>query len=443
VRIVVVGVNHASGPNDLRERLTLAPGELQAALLELKAIAREGFIVSTCNRVEVYAVVGHAVSGADALLRFLAERSGVDVAAIRAACYVHAGPSAVHHALRVTSGLDSVVLGEDQIQGQVKRALESAREAGTLGATLDRLGASALACGKRVRTFTGVGRHSVSLESLAVRAASERLAGLRSKRVLVLGAGESASLIARNLESAGARITITSRSLTRARALAENVHGGARRLAELPQTIGEVDAVFACVSAPKPVLTPATLERRARRRRARPLLCVDLGMPRGIDASLESAAGVSVVTLDQLATMAETHRSARREHIPAAESIVTTEAERFSVWLNARGVAQAIAGLNAHADAVAEHEVERVMPRLKSLAPHEREIVAELAHRIVRKLVHRPINALKTHPEAENMALVMDVLFGSSGAGAALNALERQPLATFEAPPDRAQESAS
>jgi glutamyl-tRNA reductase len=443
VQIVVVGVNHASAPSELREQLTLAPGQLSTALGELKAIAREGFIVSTCNRVEVYAVVGHAVSGVDALLRFLADCGGLDVPTIRAACYAHAGASAVHHALRVASGLDSVVLGEDQIQGQVKRALESAREAGTLGATLDRLGASALACGKRVRTFTGIGQHSVSIESLAVRATSERLAGLQSKRVLVLGAGESASLVARNLESAGARITITSRSLARARALAESVQGDARRLAELPLAVGEVDAVFACVSAPKPVLTPRTLQHRASRQRQRPLLCVDLGMPRGIDASVESVAGISVVTLDQLATMAEAHRSARREHIPAAESIVKAEAERFSEWLDARGVTQAIKDLNTHADAVAEHELARVMPRLESLSPHEREIVAELAHRIVRKLVHRPINALKTHPEAENMARVMEFLFGSRGAATALDALERPRPATLEAPVDRAQESAS
>jgi glutamyl-tRNA reductase len=353
---------------------------------------------------------------------------------------VHAGAAAVHHVLRVASGLDSVVLGEDQIQGQVKRAIEAARAVGALGATLDRLGSAALACGKRVRSFTGIGQHSVSLESLAVRAASDRLAGLRSKRVLVLGAGESASLVVRHLTSAGAQVTVTSRSLTRARSLAASADAEARRLAELPETIVDVDAVFACVSAPTPVLTPATVERRVSRRGERPLLCVDLGMPRGIDASLESTAGVTVMTLDKVATMAEAHRSARREHIPAAERIVNSEADRFLEWLNARGVAQAIAALNTHADAVAERELERVMPRLQSLSPHERDVVTELAHRIVRKLVHRPINALKTHPEAENMALVMEFLFGSPGAA---SALERQLPATIEAPADRAQESAS
>ena len=439
MRIVVVGVNHASGPSELRERLSLAPGELEATLGELKSIAREGFILSTCNRVEVYAVVGHDVSGADALMRFLADRSGLDIVTVRASCYVHAGAPAVSHLLRVASGLDSVVLGEDQIQGQVKRALDAAREAGTLGATLDRVGSAALACGKRVRTFTGIGQHTVSLESLGVRAASERMNGLKSKRVLILGAGESAALVARHLASAGAKITITSRSVTRARALAATAHADARRLADLPQTIAEMDAVFACVSAPRPVLTPAMLE-RAPRGEKRPLVCVDLGMPHGIDPAVERSRGVALVNLDQLATMAESHRAVRREHIPAAESIVKAEAGRFLEWLNARGVTQAIVALNSHADAVAEHELARVMPRLKALSPREREIVAELAHRIVRKLTHRPINALKSHPEADNMALVMEFLFGSGAGG---DALERQLPPTIEAPVDRAQESAS
>lgn len=417
MHIVVVGVNHASSGHEIRERLTFAPGELDVALAELKAAAREGFILSTCQRVEVYGVVGHAMSGADLLLRFLADRSQLDLSMVRSACYVHVGPSAVRHALRVASGLDSVVLGEDQIQGQFKRAMDAARNAGTIGAAMDRLGSAAIACGKRVRTFTGIGRHGASLERLAVRAASERLAGLSSKRALVLGAGESASLVVRHLKSAGAQITVMSRSLTRARALAASVDAAeARRLAELPEALVDVEVVFACASAPEPVLTPATIERRLSRPGERRMLCVDLGMPRGIDRRLESIGGVTVVTLDQLATMAEAHSSARRQHIPAAESIVNGESDRFLEWWNARGVSAVIATLNAHADAVAEHELARAMPQLRSLTPQQREVITKLAHRIVRKLMHRPMNALKHNPEADNMARVLECLFGASGS---------------------------
>jgi len=416
VHIVVVGVNHASSAHEIRERLTFAPGELDVALAELKAAAREGFILSTCQRVEVYGVVGHAMSGADMLLRFLADRSQLDLSMVRSACYVHVGPLAVRHALRVASGLDSVVLGEDQIQGQFKRAIDAARNAATIGAAMDRLGSAAIACGKRVRTFTGIGHHSVSLELLAVRAAAERLAGLRSKRALVLGAGESASLVVRHLRSAGAQITVMSRTLTHARALATSVDAEARRLAELPEALVDVEVVFACASAPEPVLTPATIERRLSRTGERRMLCVDLGMPRGIDCALESIGGVTVVRLDQLAAMAEAHWSARRQHIPAAESIVNGESDRFLEWWNARGVSAVIATLNAHADAVAEHELARAMPRLRSLTPQQREVVTKLAHRIVRKLMHRPMNALKHNPEADNMARVLECLFGASGS---------------------------
>lgn len=435
VQIVVVGVNHATCPLDVRERLTVPPGELAAALDELKSVAREGLIVATCNRMEVYGLVGHPVSGADVLLRFLADRSGVDLSTVRAACYVHVHEDAVRHALRVASGLDSMVLGEDQIQGQVKRAIGLAREIGTLGSTLERLGSAALACGKRVRTFTGIGRHAGSLETLAVRAAAERLDGLATKHVLVVGAGESASLIARNLKSAGAaRITIVSRSLARARALAATVGADVRPVRELSGAVAEADALFACASAAKPVITTATLERRVASHACAPLLCVDFGMPRGVDDAARSLPGVSVLSLDELSTMAAAHRAARREHIPAAESIVNAEAARFLEWSNSRGVAQAIVGLNAHAD---KRELERVMPRLRKLSPQHREIVTELAHRIVRKLVHRPINALKNHPEAENMALVMETLFGDAGARDAL----QQQLSAIREP--AAEESAS
>lgn len=404
MRIVVVGVNHATGPLDVRERLAVPAGELDGALAELKSVAREGFIVSTCNRMEVYGLVGHDASGAEALLRFLADRSGFQIAAVRSTCYVHAHDAAVRHALRVASGLDSVVLGEDQIQGQIRCALASAKDAGALGTTLDRLGSSALACGKRVRTFTGVGHHAVSLESLAVRALAERLAPLRTKSAVVIGAGESAALVVRHLKGSGVgKITIVSRSHERASALAGTVEAGTRRWTELSDALVDADAVFGCTSAAQPVITPSVLAHWVAVRGNEPLLCVDLGMPRDVDESVASIANVALLTLDELARMAEAHRAARREYIPAAEAIVEAEAQRFLDWLNARGVAETIAGMSEYAESVAEHELARALPRLQSLSPQERAVVTELAHRIVRKLMHRPINALKRNTDVEEM----------------------------------------
>lgn len=409
MRIVVVGVHHASAALPIRERLAVPPGELEAALRQLTSVVREGFIVSTCSRTEVYGIVGHDSTGAERLLRFFADRSGLEIGMVRDACYVHTHEAAIRHALRVTSGLDSAVLGEDQVQCQMKRAIAVARATGALGATLERLGSSALACGKRVRTFTGIGRHAVSLESLAVRAATERLHGIAEPRVVVVGAGESAGLLIRHLAAAGAgRMTIVSRSLRRASTIARRVNAGVRPWTELPEAIADADALFACTAAAHAVVTRSVLTGRLARRGSDPLLCVDLGMPRCVDAAVASLAGVTVVALDELALLAEAHRAARRQHIPAAEAIVNAEADRFVAWLSARGVAQTIASLNAHANAVTQQELERVMPRLQSLSLEQRDIVAQMARRLQRKLMHRPIAALKSRAETDPMVLMAE-----------------------------------
>lgn len=407
MHILAVGVNYSSAPLAVREGLSVSGHELDAALALLSASVREGLILSTCNRTEVYGVVDSG-GGADALRSFLAEWGGLPIADVSDVSYVREHDSAVRHAMRVTSGLDSMVLGEDQVQAQVKRALAVARHAGMLGPTLERLGSAALACGKRVRTFTGVGRHSVSLESLAVRAAASRVArdSLQDLHVVILGAGESASLIARHLGSAGAaRITVVSRSQERAGALALSVDAEPRGLADLPDALSTADVVFCCTSAPHPVLTPDFLADRSARRPGAPLLCVDLGMPRDVDPSVTMIPGVTVVTLDELAVVAAAHRDARRTDIPAAEAIVDAEVVRFLEWLDARAAAEWITAVDAHSNAVAEDELARALSRLPALEPREREIIAAMAHRIARKLSHHPIQALKQHPAPEKMAL--------------------------------------
>lgn len=393
--IVAVGVSYASAPLAIRERLSVTGRELDSTLARLRSGAREGFVMSTCNRTEVYAVVEPGEGDAD-LLRVIAASGGLEANELRAACYVHHADAAVRHALRVTSGLDSMVLGEDQVQAQMKRSLAAARAAGVIGPILERLGAAALSCGKRVRTLTGVGRHSVSLESLAVRAVVDRVGSLQGRKVLVIGAGESAALILRQLRAAGAAaIAVVGRSPARAGALALLVDAQPRTVAELPDELSAADVVFCCTSAPHPVLTAELLAVRAARRPGDPLVCVDLGMPRDVDASASEMTGVSVITLDHLAAMAERHREARRSHLPAAEAIVDAEARRFLEWMRARGATGAIGALDANATDVAESELARALARLPSLSARDRRIVEELAHRIARKLAHRPIHALK------------------------------------------------
>ena len=407
----------------------------------LKEFVREAMVLSTCNRTEVYAVSAHAGSGADALLRLLAGRAGMTVAELQPHVYVHHDGAAVRHALLVASGLDSVVLGEDQIQAQWKRSLAHARVADSLGPVLDRLGAAALSCGKRVRSFTGVGRHSVSLESLAVRAALAHANPARraSWRTLVIGAGESAAIVVRQLQAAGpGEITVMSRSPEKAAAFAEQMGRGTRMapIDALPSALADADMVFCCTAAPHPVLGHAHFEARVSRGMVAPLVCVDLGMPRDVEDAVAAMPGVRVIAMAELASLAERHREERRGHVPAAEAIVAAETARFLEWKTARGSAASIARLQAHAQSVASLELDVALARLSHLPARDRDVIAGLARRIVNKLLHAPTVALRGHPEADNIALALEYAFGLRGAGAALeSALPPTPDAPVASEP--------
>lgn len=400
VRIVVVGVSHSSAPLPVLEHLSIPPGELDVVLARLKAIAQEGFVLSTCNRTEIYAVIDRSAGASERLLDLLVARGGDRVDEYRAFCYAHANDAAVKHALRVASGLDSMILGEDQIQAQLKRALGAARGAETLGSTLERLGAAALGCGKRVRAFTGVGHHAVSLESIAVDMAIERVGSLAGKDIAVLGSGRSAGIVVQHLKHIGAgSVTVVGRSLGSAIALASDLDAVSAPWDSLAATLSRARVVFCCTAAPHPVLTAETLEQRRHGRGSEPLLCVDLGMPRDVDVSVAGIDNVTVVTLEELGSVARSHRLARWQHVPAAEAIVAREAERFFDWINARGATGAIVEMRAQAEAVADAEVRRALARLQTASAEDRAVVSEMARRIVRKLVHDQTNGLKLHME--------------------------------------------
>lgn len=402
--IIAVGVNHSSSPLALRERLSIATHQLPEALAMARGRADEILLLSTCNRTEAFASVADPGDGAS-LVTLLAEWARLESSDVANAAQVRTGRDAVNHALRIASGLDSMVLGEDQIQSQFRHALGAARAADTLGPVLDRLGSTALACGKRVRTFTGVGRHSVSLESLAVRTAADALTSLNGRSGVVLGAGESGRLVAQRLQSEGlSSLWIVSRSRDRAEALAREVGGVAAGLAELSNALERADAVFACTSAPHPVLTRDFLEHRLAVRGDAPLLCVDLGMPRAIARDVAGIDAVRMVTLDDLSSAAHAHRQARREHLPAAEAIVDEETSRFVGWLRARNAASELAALDARAEELAQAEIARALARLPDADESTRRIIAELGHRLARKLSHEPKQALKQRAHLEIVA---------------------------------------
>ena len=406
VQFVVVGISHASGPVELRERLTASGDALNHVLNELGERVAELFVVSTCHRVELYALCGHANSGSELLRQYLASRAGVSSLAIREATYVRSHDAAVHHLLRVASGLESMVVGEQEILGQVRRAVQAARAAGTLGPVLDRLGSTALACGKRVRTATSLGGES--LASVAVRLATDEHAEA-PRHVVVLGAGATARSVVKLVTALpSVRVTILNRTLARATALATSTGALARDWAELPDAIADADVVFACTGSVLPIIDRSMMAQV--RSGAREILLVDLGLPRDVEAGVASVPGVRLIDLEHVG-VAATRRQANERPVAQAESIVGAETDRFMAWWRGRAVAATIARLHARADAIRDAELARTFARIPSLDSTARDLVRELATRMIAKLLHTPTRALKEDAEGANMAVVVERLF--------------------------------
>lgn len=417
MQIVTVGVSHNSSSIGLRERLTVAADAIPALLWRLREVVTEAFVLSTCNRVELYAVCGHEATGADMLRQIFAAHGGVSIQAVREGSYAYAHRSAVQHLLRVAAGLDSMIVGEHEILGQVRRALGVAREAGALGPVLDRLGDAALACGKRTRASTAFGRHVESIASIGVRLVARERAGLNGARIVILGAGETAGQVLARLASvADIHVTVVNRTYDRAVALAAEHRAEPRPWDALGESLATADVVIGCTAAPTPLID-ATLLTRVRAVSDRALVCLDLGVPRDIDPGVAGVAGVSLVDMARIEGEATALRVTRMRDLARADAIVAQETERYMEWWRGRGVASTVARLHARAGAIRDAEVERALGRLQGAAPEVRAVIGELATRVVGKLLHGPTLALKRDPEGANAALVVERLFALGGTG--------------------------
>ncbi|PZR96087.1 MAG: glutamyl-tRNA reductase [Candidatus Chloroheliales bacterium] len=409
MKLVAIGVSQYTAPLHIRTRLAFPADVLQDALARLREVATERFILSTCNRSEVYAVLPDA--SVTALHRFLAAQAGLTDEELSPYLYSYTDAAAVSHLLRVAAGLDSMVLGEEQILAQVKAALEAAGQQGGLGGVLHRLGQIALACGKQVRTNTKVSRKPLSVVTVALDLAA-REQNHTARRVLVVGAGRTAELALKHLRKAkpGADCTVINRTYERARLLAERYDAAATSLNELIPALTVCDFAICCTSSPTPLID-ATLMRRVMDVRQRPILMLDLAVPRDIDPEVAQLEGVTLYDMDSLGAICAANRDYREQEVAAAEGIVAEHTAAFIVWWQAREAAPTIAALRAHAGAIRDAEVAEMLSHLPALTAGEQAIVRQMAAQLVNKLLHHPITALKSPQLASNTALVRQ-LFG-------------------------------
>lgn len=390
--IVVIGLHHRVTPLDVLERLTVRAEDLPKVLTS--AVRRdwvsEAVVLSTCNRIEIYAVVERFHDACAGLRSVLAEHADVPVAAIADHLAVEFDDAAVDHLFRVAAGLDSAVLGETEILGQVKTAWGLARDEGAVGPQLNALFRHALHVGKRARTETGISRSEASVSAAAVALAADRLDGLAGRRALVLGAGDMGRQMAVALTGAGAGVAVANRSDEAARDLAARIQGEAVTPGAVSGLLGEVDLVLTSTAAVHQILDFATVEAAVARRGGRPLMIVDIAVPRDVDPRVGELAGVELCDMDDLRARSEAGRARRRGEIAAVEAIVETEWVRFRAQRSARAVAPVIAELRAHGEAIRQAELGRFAGRLDALSDQQRAQVETLTHRIVAKLLHQP-----------------------------------------------------
>ena len=403
--VTCAGISHNTAPVEERERVAFAPGDLPAALERLRAVTGGAVVLSTCNRTEVYATVPKGEAGL--LIDLLNDEKRADID--RSRFYLHQHTEAVRHLFRVAAGIDSMVLGESQVLGQVRDAMSAATEAGALNGVLSRVFHSAIAVGKRARSETEIGRHAVSVSSAAVALARRHAGDLRGKTVLVISAGSTGKLAARNLADTGARILVANRTKERAIGLAAEIGADAAgvALSELAGAVPEADVVISGTGAGGFVLGPAEVEPAAALRNGRGLLLIDVAVPRDIDPAVRLIPGVKLFDIDDVEALAEAGLSVRQAEVQRVEAIIEEEVADFAAWWGSLDVVPVIAALRERAEEIRRRELERTLRRLPKIDGATRERIEAMTAAIVKKMLDRPIARLK---DGADKGLYMEAL---------------------------------
>jgi glutamyl-tRNA reductase len=406
----LIGVNHHSAPVEVRERLAIPESRLAEALRHLVQHpgVDEGLILSTCNRVELLA---RTRNGTADLRGFLRDYFRLEPAEFEPHLYDYSEADAIRHFFRVTSSLDSMVVGEAQILGQVKEAYATARAVGAVHSQLDLLLTRAFAVAKRVRTETAVGSSAVSVASVAVELAKKIFGSLQGKHVYLVGAGKMSELAARHLQAHGAAsIFVANRTYERAEQLAAKFNGEAIQFSELYNTCDRADIVITSTGAPVAIFRREHGELFLSRRKNRPMFFIDIAVPRDVDPEMNKLDGIFVYDIDDLQQAVSVHVTDRKKEAERAEAIITSEVERFRARLLTLEVVPTIVSLQDHIETIRQAEIDRVRGRLGPLSPDQELAIEALTRGIVNKIMHTPISTLKTAARAAEATTVVDVV---------------------------------
>lgn len=393
MKLLLAGISHRTAPVALREQIAFSPAEIPAALSELQAGgASEAVILSTCNRVEITVAMPDE-GGRDALIQTLARRYP-----LQDHLYVYEGEAAIRHLFRVACSLDSMIIGEPQILGQLKQAYAQAREQGAIGNLLETVLTRAFHVAKRVRTETEIGQSAVSVSYAAVELAREIFGSLTRKKVFIVGAGKMSESTARHLLRAGvSQILITNRTAERAQELANVFRGEAVPYELFPHRLGEVDIVIASSAAPGYILDAALLRRALESRKNQPMFLIDIAVPRNVDPKINELEHVFLYDIDDLSGIAARNRDARKEVSQHAELIVAEEVERLQTRLRERDIAPTIQSFQAQLESIRKDVLERYRPKMGALTPEQEQALDAITRAILNKVAHGPISELRRH----------------------------------------------
>jgi glutamyl-tRNA reductase len=411
--LLALGISHRTAPLELRERLALPEGRAASVLSELRGSdqVQEAAALSTCNRTELYLVVSDPVEAESAALGVLARQAEIRPTELVGHLYSLRSSEAARHLFRVTAGLDSMILGEAEIQGQVKRAYELALVEGATGPILNRLFRGALAAGKRARTETAISEKGVSISSVAVELAQRTLGDLGKRRVLVIGAGETAELTARALVARGAEtVFIANRRYDRAIGLAQRFGGQAVRFDELPEQLGRADIVVSATNSPHHIVEPDGLREVMESRGERPLLIVDLAVPRDVDPACREIGGVTLHDVDDVQGMVERNASGREAEARRAEGVLEAERTAFERWLGSLDVLPTVAALRERADEIVRRVLAENEGRWESLSEADRQRLEKMTSAIVSRMLHEPTLRMKRTAEDEDAYVYVHAL---------------------------------